>query len=56
VWEGTKARRAIRDARGGLTGDGMALAGIILGIIGFVGAVLVVIFAVWSSSQPRYRY
>jgi hypothetical protein len=51
--EGRKARARIAASNGALTGDGMALAGMILGVIGMVGWVLVIILqlAVLPSSN-----
>ena len=45
---GAVSRRRIRDSGGALTGDGLALSGIIIGIVGLAGAVLfaALIFAV----------
>jgi hypothetical protein len=51
---GHVARRQIRER--GESGDGMALAGVIVGWIAFgiavIATVLIVIFVVWASNQP----
>ena len=39
------ARRDIRDSNGWVTGGGMATAGLVLGIVGVVGAIVVVVLA-----------
>jgi hypothetical protein len=51
---GFVARRKIRDSNGMLTGDGMALAGAIIGIVATVGVILLwglYILAVIGSSN-----
>ena len=56
--EGRKARQRIAESNGMLTGDGMALAGMILGGIAFVLNVIVIILqiAVFSTTPTgRYR-
>ena len=50
IWEGVKSRRRIRDANGALTGDGMALAGIILGSIAIAWMVIAIGFIMISAS------
>jgi hypothetical protein len=42
IIEGTKARRRIRESNGALKGDGLALAGIIIGVIGTAAALLLI--------------
>jgi len=54
IVEGVKARKRIRESNGRLTGDGMALAGIIIGVLATIGAVYFMtrIFAT-PPSAPR---
>jgi len=51
---GHVARRQIRER--GDSGDGMALAGVIVGWIAFaiavIATVLIIIFVVWAANQP----
>jgi hypothetical protein len=47
---GTIARKRIRESGGRLTGDGLALAGLIIGIVGVVLGVLWIVFNVISAS------
>jgi hypothetical protein len=51
IYEGAKARRRIRESNGMLTGDGMALAGLILGIVATVGAIFLLFFVFASSGS-----
>src|SRR5580704_6033407 len=43
---GVVARRQIRESKGGQTGDGLALAGLIIGIVELAISVVVIIFVV----------
>lgn len=49
IHEGTKARKAIAQSGGMLTGDGLALAGVILGAIGLIVGSAWTIYAVTSG-------
>ena len=56
---GVRARREIRESNGRLTGDGMATAGMVLGIIGTVLLVLiligiVVLVIIWINNPPNW--
>jgi hypothetical protein len=53
VVEGVKARRRIRDSNGRLTGDGMALAGIIIGVIATVAAIFFMIKLFSTTPTPK---
>lgn len=55
--EGFKSRKRIRDSNGFLTGDGMALAGIILGAVALGVNVLLIILEIVliAVSSPTYR-
>jgi hypothetical protein len=44
---GVQARRSIRQSGGKETGDGLAIAGLVLGIVGLVGAVLTTLLVVF---------
>ena len=56
IIEGVKARKRIAQSNGQLTGDGMALAGIILGVVYLVVFVIAVIVIVaMSSKTPSTR-
>lgn len=55
VIEGVKARKRIRESNGMLTGDGMALAGIVLGSIVCLLYVVVIIAVIISSASPKSR-
>lgn len=52
VYEGSQARKRIHQSNGALTGDGMALAGMILGVLGIASTVIILIFT-FSSSGGR---
>ena len=43
------SRRRVAASSGMLGGDGVALAGLILGIIGFAGGVAILVFATWVA-------
>jgi hypothetical protein len=45
------ARKRIRESRGSLTGDTLAIAGLILGILGLVGILLIVFLAFSIAPQ-----
>jgi hypothetical protein len=55
---GHVARRQIRER--GENGDGMALAGVIVGWIAFgiaiIATILIIIFVVWAANQPTSTY
>lgn len=55
VYEGTKARKRIRESNGALTGDGLALAGIVLGCVVFVLSIIGLIF-IFGRPAPTARY
>ena len=47
IYEGVKSRRSITDSGGSLDGDGMALAGIILGAVAVVWFIISIV--IWVS-------
>ena len=47
---GVMAKKRIRESNGWVTGGGMATAGIVLGIVGLVGAVA---YFIWLASDPN---
>jgi hypothetical protein len=51
---GVVAKNQIRDGQGQVTGGGMATAGIVLGIIGAVIAVIVIIAVATAGDSGRY--
>jgi hypothetical protein len=53
IVEGVKARKRIRESNGRLTGDGMALAGIIIGVIATVAAVFLMIRLFSTTPTPK---
>jgi hypothetical protein len=55
IYEGVAARKRIRESGGALTGDGLAIAGIVLGTIGVVAAVLILIVTFSSSGSSSGR-
>jgi Domain of unknown function (DUF4190) len=46
IYEGTKSRRRIRESNGYLTGDGMAMAGVILGAVAIGLWIIIILFSV----------
>jgi hypothetical protein len=49
IYEGVQSRKRIAQSGGALTGDALALAGIILGVIGVVAAIAVIAFTISTS-------
>jgi len=45
------ARKEIANSRGALTGDGMAIAGLVTGIVGTLGAIAIIVLRIIASSS-----
>lgn len=56
IYQGRKSLKRIEESGGSLDGDGFARAGVILGIIGTIGAVLLYGLYAWAASQPKYTF
>jgi hypothetical protein len=58
IIEGNKSKKKIRESNGMLSGDGMAQAAMVLGIVSLALNVIGLIFYIWASTKTstRYRY
>ena len=56
IVEGVKARKRIRESNGMLTGDGLALAGIIMGsIVSALYVIVIIVVIIASITAPSSR-